>query len=150
MKEPRKGKFKPKNPEKYIGDVNNIIYRSSWELKFLKYLDAHPHILQYASEEVAIPYLSPLDGRIHRYFPDFIIKAKQPDGSTKTMMIEIKPLAQTLPPMITEGKRVNKRKLMMEVATYAVNCAKWEAAERYCAEKNWQFLKMTENDLNIR
>jgi hypothetical protein len=150
MREARKGKFKPKNPEKYVGNVNNIIYRSSWELKFLKYLDSHPHVLKYASEELAIPYLSPVDGKYHRYFPDFVVQMKMPDESVKTMMIEIKPYAQTIPPVVTEGKRRNKRKLMNEFATYAVNSAKWEAAERYCAEKNWEFKKFTEAELNIR
>ena len=93
-----KGKFKPSFPEKYLGNPTNIIYRSLWELKFLKYCDTNVNILEYASEELAIPYRSPVDGRIHRYFPDAYIKVKEPDGSTKKYLIEIKPYKQTMPP----------------------------------------------------
>src|SRR5581483_9137771 len=88
------GRFSPKNPEKYKGDASQIFYRSSWELKLMLRCDTDPNIVEWSSEEIVIPYVSPLDGKVHRYFPDFKIKTKQ----GKTMVIEIKPLTQTKPP----------------------------------------------------
>jgi hypothetical protein len=86
-----KGFFKPSNPAKYRGDPSNIVYRSSWELKFMKYLDAHKDVLEWSSEEFAIPYRSPLDNQIHRYFPDFKLKKRNPEGVIETLVVEIKP-----------------------------------------------------------
>ena len=71
------GHFHPRNPEKYIGDCGNIVYRSSWELKFMQWCDRNENIMEYGSEEFWIPYVSPVDNRVHRYFPDFIAKMKQ-------------------------------------------------------------------------
>ena len=83
------GRFHPQNPEKYKGDLQNIIYRSSWELKFMQWCDRNPNVIEYASEEFCIPYLSPIDGRVHRYFPDFIMKVKEQSGEIKKYIIEI-------------------------------------------------------------
>jgi hypothetical protein len=142
------GRFKPRNPQKYAGDVNNIIYRSSWELKFLRYLDQNPNVISYASEELAIPYISPVDGKKHRYFPDMVAKVRTPDGSTKTIMIEIKPYSQTKHPVLTEGKRMKTH--LMDVARFGVNTAKWKAAREFCADRQWEFQIMTEKELNIK
>ena len=90
-----KGKYKPSFPDKYRGDPTNIIYRSLWERKFCVYCDLNENIIEWASEEKCIPYRSPLDGKIHRYFPDFLIKVKEANGSIKKYMIEIKPKKQT-------------------------------------------------------
>jgi hypothetical protein len=139
-----KGKFKPSFPEKYLGDPTNIIYRSLWELKFLKYCDTNVNILEYASEELAIPYRSPVDGRIHRYFPDAYIKVKEPDGSIKKYLIEIKPHKQTMPP--AKPKRQTKG-YIYEAYEYAKNQSKWEAAREYCKDKGWIFKVITEHDL---
>ena len=68
------GRFKPDNPQKYKGDASNIIYRSGWELKLMRYLDKHPHVTRWNSEEIIIPYRSPIDGKMHRYFPDFYVE----------------------------------------------------------------------------
>ena len=84
-----KGRYIPKNPQKYKGDYTNIVYRSLWERKFMVYCDETSSVLEWGSEEVIIPYLSPWDGRIHRYFPDFYTKVKQHDGTTKKMIIEV-------------------------------------------------------------
>ena len=89
------GKFTPKNPQKYKGDPKNIIYRSSWEVKVMKYLDDHPGVIWWGSEELVIPYWSPVDNKKHRYFPDFVAKIKQKNGMIKTFVIEVKPEAQT-------------------------------------------------------
>lgn len=143
MRNYRKGKFNPKNPQKYIGDVNNIWYRSSWELKYLIYLDKNPSVLRYSSEEIIIPYISPIDNKPHRYFPDMFVEMKTKDGIRK-YLVEIKPHKQTLPPK--KKKRVTKQ-YVEEVMTYGVNQAKWEYAEKYCKERGWEFVKLTEHDL---
>ena len=142
-----KGYFKPRNPNKYKGDPTNIIYRSGWEAKFMSYLDSHPDVLEWSSEEIAIPYLSPIDGKYHRYFPDFVVKRKDRSGKIETLMVEIKPKKQTVPP--TKKKRITKR-YILEVQTWGINSSKWEAAEKYCKARNWKFMKLTEDELNIR
>ena len=84
-----KGKFRPRVPKKYRGDYTNIIYRSSWELKFMKYCDTNKNILEWGSEEFFIPYMSPIDNRVHKYFPDFYIKVKESTGQVKKYVIEL-------------------------------------------------------------
>lgn len=113
----------------------------------MSYLDNHPDVLEWSSEEVAIPYLSPIDGKYHRYFPDFIVKRKDVNGKIETIMVEIKPKKQTVPP--TRKSRITK-KYIMEVQTWGINSSKWEAAEKYCKARNWRFMKLTEDELNIR
>jgi hypothetical protein len=139
-----KSKFKPKNPHKYVGDVNNIIARSSWESDFLRYLDLNESVIQYASEEISIPYLNPLDGRVHKYYPDMLVKMIDKSGNQVVKLIEIKPYKQTKMPVVP--KRKTKR-YDEECVTYIINQAKWEAAEKFCQDKNWQFHKLTENEL---
>lgn len=141
-----KGLFKPQNPSKYRGNPSNIVYRSSYELKFMSYLDKHPDVLNWQSEELFIPYRSPVDNKIHRYFPDFLIKKREKDGSVKTVMIEIKPEKQTKPPK-HPGKVT--RRYVTEVYTWGVNEAKWKAAEEYCADRGWTFHVFTEKHLGI-
>ena len=139
-----KGKFNPTFPKKYIGNPSNIVYRSLWELKFLKYCDTNQNILEYASEELAIPYRSPVDGKIHKYFPDVFIKVKESDGSIKKYLIEIKPYKQTMPP--TKPKKQTKG-YIYEAYEYAKNQSKWEAAREYCKDKGWTFKVITEKEL---
>ena len=140
------GRFTPSNPQKYIGDYKNIIYRSTWEARVMTWLDSNPNIITWASEEVIVPYISPVDGRWHRYFPDFIVKVKTKDGSTRTMMLEVKPKKQTKPP--EPQKRVTK-KYITEVATWGVNQAKWKAANEYCLDRGWEFKVVTEDHLGL-
>jgi hypothetical protein len=142
-----KGKFQPRNPQKYLGDPTNIIYRSRWELKFMGWLDSHPGVVQWGSEELIIPYRSPIDGRIHRYFPDFTVKKKTPDGKIDTVIIEIKPKVQCSPPKVQAGKP-NKR-YITEVQTWGINSSKWEAATNYCKDRGWKFEILTEIELGI-
>jgi hypothetical protein len=139
------GKFTPKNPNKYVGDPNNIVYRSSWEKRCMSYFDRTDEIISWASEEISIPYRSPVDGKIHRYFPDFLIRVKTGD-KTKTIMIEVKPYKQTQPPK--QRSRVTKQ-YITEVTTWGVNQAKWKAAEEYCKDRNWEFSILSEIDLGI-
>ena len=141
-----KGRFHPKNPQKYIGDPSNIIYRSMWELRFMRYLDSHPSILEWASEEIVIPYYSPVDKKMHRYFPDFWVKSKGSDNQINTMLIEIKPEVQTKQPI---KKDKHPRRYINELKTFGVNNAKWQAAESFCRDKNWQFKVLTEKELGL-
>lgn len=145
-----KGRFRPKNPGKYKGDPSKIIYRSLWEFKFFRYVDEHPDIVWWQSEEVIVPYVSPIDGRKHRYFPDVVVRKK--DGST--IMIEIKPYKQTLPPDPSKKKNTPtgriSRRYLNEVKAYGINDAKWKAARAYCRAKGWEFIIMTERELGIK
>jgi hypothetical protein len=140
------GRFTPKNPQKYIGDPNNIIYRSSWECKVMSWLDINDDVISWNSEETIIPYKSPVDGKWHRYFPDFLIKVKTKDGKLKTMMLEVKPKKQTQPP--EPRKRITKQ-YINEVTTWGVNQAKWIAANEYCLDRGWEFKLITEDHLGI-
>jgi hypothetical protein len=139
-----RGFFTPRNPKKYAGNVSNIVYRSLWERRVMVMLDEDDSVLEWASEELIIPYRSPLDKRIHRYFVDFVYKVKLPNGSIVIKAVEVKPFAQTIEPI--KGKKTTK-KYVREVTTYLVNKAKWDAAEAYCKSKGWLFEKMTEKDI---
>ena len=139
-----KGIFKPKNPTKYRGDANNIIYRSSWEVRVMKYFDDHPSVIWWASEELVIPYYNPIDNRKHRYFPDFLVKARKSDGKIYTMLLEVKPKHQTSEPKVQSRKT---RKYITEVMTWGINKAKWEYANEYCLDRGWEFKLITEEDL---
>jgi len=145
-----KGTFQPKNIGKYRGNFQNIIYRSGWELKLMMHLDSHPEVVEWSSEEIIIPYRSPLDGRIHRYFPDFYVK-KRVNGVIESLLIEVKPAAQVKQPVINESKgKKPSRRYIKEVTTYAVNQAKWKAATEYCKDRKWKFMIMTEKELGIK
>ena len=144
------GRFRPKNPSKFKGDLNCCIFRSSWELKFMMDLDKDPDVIEWNSESQAVGYKSPKDGRFHRYFPDMIVKRKLKDGSIITQMIEIKPEVQILPPKaIQKGKQPTKSQIN-EIFTYAVNSAKWEAAQKFCDRKGYEFLVLNEYDIGIK
>ena len=140
------GTFRPSNPQKYVGDYKNIIYRSSWECRIMNWLDKNPDIISWASEELSIPNISPKDGRWHRYFPDFLVKVKSRDGKIKTMMIEVKPKKQTMEP--EKKKRITKQYLN-EVVTWGVNQAKWKYADEYCKDRGWEFRVLTEEHLGL-
>lgn len=139
-----KGFFTPQNPKKYVGDLNDIEYRSGYELAYMKYLDKHPDVLQWSSEEVIVPYKSPITGRIHRYFPDFVVRFKTTDGKVVTWMVEIKPSVQTREPKVK--KKITNR-MINEVVTFQINKAKWQHADIYCRRKGWIFKIITEKEL---
>ena len=142
-----KGKYKPSYPKKYKGDPTNIVYRSLWERKFMVYCDNNPSVIEWQSEEFCIPYRSPIDNKVHRYFPDFFIKYKDVSGKIKSSLIEIKPMRQCVPP--PKPKKQTK-KYLNEAFEYAKNQAKWKAAEDYCADRMWEFKVMTEKELGIK
>lgn len=141
------GKFTPKNPSKYKGrSVNNITYRSSWELKFMLYCDSNINVIKWNSEETIIRYRSPVDEQIHRYFVDFTMAVKDNTGNIKTYLVEIKPYKQTIEPVV--GKKKTKS-FLTECVTYSVNQAKWAAARLFCEQHGIEFLVITEHELGI-
>jgi hypothetical protein len=144
MAESIKSKYKPNYPNKYKGDANNIICRSSWERRFCSWCDLNENIIEWGSEEFWIPYLSPVDNRVHRYFPDFIIKLKESTGQIKTYVIEVKPKRQTQPP---KPKSRMTKGFLYEAKTYAVNQAKWKAAVEFCKDRMLEFKIITEDEL---
>jgi hypothetical protein len=141
-----KGKYQPSFPKKYKGDPTNIVYRSLWERTFMRYCDTNENILEWFSEEIAVPYRSPIDNKIHRYFPDFYIKVKESNGSIKKYLIEIKPKKQTIEPQVQKRKT---KGYIYEVYEYAKNQAKWKAAEEWCADRGYEFKVLTEDDLGL-
>jgi hypothetical protein len=141
-----KGYFKPRNPHKYKGDPTKIIYRSHWELVVMSYLDKHPEVIQWASEEFSIPYRSPIDGRMHRYFPDFWVKYVDKDGVINIRILEVKPKAQTKAP-VPQKKRT--RSYVGAVHRWGINSAKFAAAREYCEDRKWDFQLITEDDLGM-
>ena len=143
-----KGRFNPIHPKKYKGDHHNIIYRSLWERKFMVYCDTSDNIIEWGSEEIIIPYLSPWDGRMHRYFPDFYIKVRQHDGSVKKFIIEVKPKKQCSPPEKTPKRKT--KKWFKEVKTWGVNSAKWKYATNWCENNGMEFKILNEDHLGIK
>mgnify|MGYP003116671180 FL=1 len=141
-----KGRYNPINPKKYRGNPNQIIYRSLWEKKVMVYCDKNDAILEWGSEEIIVPYLSPWDGRIHRYFPDFYMKVKQADGSIKKFIVEVKPKAQTKEPIKNPKRKT--RKWFGEVKNWGINQAKWKSAEEYCKDQGMEFKIFTEDHIN--
>jgi len=142
-----KGRYRPSNPKKYKGNPSNIVYRSLWERKFMVYCDNHTKILEWGSEEIALPYRSPIDNKVHRYFPDFYIKVRESNGKIKRYIIEIKPKKQTMEPKVKKRKT---KGYIYEVYEYAKNQAKWEAAKEFCKDRMWEFKVLTEDELGIK
>lgn len=141
-----KGKFTPINPQKYRGDANNIIYRSSWEKRVMLWLDKHSQVTSWSSEEVIVPYKSPADGRFHRYFVDFYAQIRNKDGILKSYLLEIKPKKQAIEPQVKT--RITKQ-YINEVVTWSINQAKWKAATEYAKDRGWEFKVLTEDHLNF-
>jgi hypothetical protein len=142
-----KGKYKPVNPQKYKGDINNIVARSSWERKFMVWADNTPNVVEWQSEETVVPYISPVDGKYHRYFLDFKVKIKDNKGILTTYLIEIKPKSMCNPP--APGKRKTKS-YVEEVCRWGVNKAKWDAAHEHSLDRGWKFIILTEENLGIK
>lgn len=135
-----KGKFRPKNTQKYEGDFDKITYRSMWERQVFRWCDTNSKIVKWSSEEVIIPYRCKTDGKLHRYFTDLKIVTTKGE----TIIVEIKPESQTRPPK--QPKRKSQRHLR-EVTTYIKNSSKWEAAEYFCEKRGWVFAIWTEKTI---
>lgn len=141
-----KRRYIPVNTQKYSGDPTNIIMRSSWETKFASWCDHNPSVIKWKSEETIVPYRCPLDNKIHRYFVDFQIQIKDKNDVLKTYLIEIKPDAQTRPPVPSK----KTKRYLMETATYIKNQAKWEAAKNWAKDRGYGFTILTEHHLGIK
>ena len=147
MGETYKSRYYPSFPKKYKGDPNNIICRSSWERKMCRWCDLNENVISWGSEEFSIPYVSPIDNRVHNYFPDFIVKLRENSGKIKTYVIEVKPKKQTRPPKPSKRKT---KSFIYETMEYAKNQAKWKAAEEFCADRMIEFKIITEDELGIK
>lgn len=138
------GRFIPKNKGKYVGNSNMIIFRSSWELHLMKYLDNSPNCIRWGSEELAIPYINPIKtdaagrNKVSRYFPDFIAMMREADGTITKQIIEIKPWRET---------QLTAKSTQQDKMTFAVNQAKWRAAADYASRNNAKFIVLTEKSL---
>ena len=141
-----KGKYIPINPKKYVGNSSQVIYRSLWERKLMVYCDRNEKVIEWGSEEVIVPYRSPWDGKMHRYFPDFYMKVKQGNGTYKKFIIEVKPKAQCKEPIKTPKRKT--RRWYKEVQTWGINQAKWKSAIDYCENRGMEFKILTEDHLN--
>lgn len=140
----KQGRFNPTNKEKYKGTFP-IIYRSKMELNAMRMLDSNPNVITWGSESVVIPYKSPLDNKLHRYFVDMVALVKQKDGTNKKVLIEVKPLKQTQPPVFSNNK--SQKTVIYENVQYAVNMAKFDAAKKWCEKNNFLFLILTEKEI---
>ena len=133
------GRFIPKNPQKYVGkSVNRIMFRSSWEVAFMKWLDTNDAVLRWGSEELAIPYVHPFDGRVHRYYPDMVIMYVDASGQVKKEIIEIKPYKESV-----ETPRMSDR----DRQALAINQAKWKFATEWAERNGAVFRVLTEKTL---
>jgi len=140
----RKGLFTPKHPKKYIGNLTHIVYRSSWELSFMHFLDNNPSVKNWGSEIIAIPYRKPTTGRIHKYYPDFWVKYIDKNGKTIQEVIEIKPFKKIKPPT-TVGK--NKKTQLHEAIEWAINKAKFRSGAAFCDKYGMKWRLLTEREL---
>lgn len=137
-----RGLYKPTYPKKYVGDPKKIVYRSLLERRFMLYCDRNEDITNWASEEVSIPYYNPIDKKVHRYFPDFIVRTSK----GKKYIIEIKPFKQTSQPKAPKRKT---KSYLREQLEYVKNTAKWKAARKFCDDKGFEFKIMTEKELGV-
>ena len=140
-----KGKFRPKNPEKYRGNAGNILYRSSWELEFMKWCDTREEVLWWQSEEKRIPYFDPVTNKRRMYYPDFYLERLCSDGIKRKTLVEVKPARQVDGPPVKPKRRT--KSWVAEVHTYVTNQAKWKAAKEWCEDEGSDFQLLTEKDV---
>jgi hypothetical protein len=141
------GLYNPKNPHKYIGDVSNIVFRSSWELRSFKWADETQSIIEWSSEPFPIKYFDVSTNKVRRYFPDLFVRVQESSGEIKTYIIEIKPEKQTRAPKKTGRKKQST--YLQEMATYQKNTSKWKMAEKFCESNNFIFRIITERELGL-
>lgn len=148
---PKPFRFVPKNPQKYVGDVNNIVMRSSWEKKFAIWCDSNPSVIQWNSEGMPIQYWHSVDQKVRRYYIDFFVKLKTRGGTITKLAIEVKPASQKTPPVKPKRRTAkSEQRYINECITYQQNQDKWKAAEEWCSKNDFRFLVMTEHELGIK
>jgi hypothetical protein len=136
----KQGRYVLKRPEKYMGDIHKVIYRSSWELNLHKFFDGNANIIRWGSEVLRVPYVKPTDGRVHNYFVDYYIEYVNKTGELMKEAIEVKPASQTRAP---KGRTAN----LYETLQYEVNVAKWKACQVWCAAHGVKFRIVTEHEI---
>lgn len=141
----KQGLFKPINSSKYTG-VQPVIYRSGLELSFYRWCDRNQSVIEWGSETIVIPYLSPMDGRVHRYFVDVNLVLKNKEGQLQKYLIEIKPFKQLSPPNPNHKRK--RSTIAYESMRHAINQSKWQSAQQWCAKNGYQFQILTERDIN--
>jgi len=145
----RQGYYKLINPDKYIGDPSKIIYRSSWEHRFCRYCDTSASVTKWSSEPVGIPYISPIDQKMHTYYVDFYMRLEKEEGKPVDYFAEVKPKASLVQPVL-EGVKMTTNKLKnynYELKTWLVNRSKFAAAKHYAEQRGYQFIVVTEDFL---
>ena len=140
-----RGQFRPKNPEKYVGDINKITFRSSWELAVFTWIDSDPAIVGWGSEIEVIDYYDPVKAKARKYFMDIKMAYRKPDGKPQIALIEIKPYKQTIKPRPNKNK--SEKTIYDERTTWMTNSAKWAAARQLCSDRGWEFKIWTEKDI---
>jgi hypothetical protein len=133
-----RGRFQPKNPQKYVG-LKTPTYRSGWEHAFMRLCDEHPNVYKWASESIRIPYRHPLTGKYTIYVPDFFIVYADKEGRKHAELVEVKPKSQTT--MESAGRSMGKKKQVV------INYAKWEAASAYAKQNKIRFRVVSEDQL---
>lgn len=142
----KQGLYTVINKDKYIGDVNKVYYRSSWELTFMQYLDLNRGVKRWSSEEIHINYVKPTTGRVHRYFPDFYMEIETKDG-VKKHLLEIKPVKDTELLKPKRNTLKSQQRVVESALTMSINEAKWVAARKWCDENDVKFMVLTEKEL---
>ena len=136
----KQGYYQVRHPNKYVGDKDNIVFRSSWEEQTCRFFDNNPNVLRWSSEEFYIPYIKPTDGKVHRYFPDYWVEYKDRNGNIIQEVIEVKPSDQVF---IQRKKRLTE----YDKITYNINRAKWLAASQFCKKRGIKFRILTEQSI---
>ena len=139
-----KGKFYPRNPEKYVGNINKITFRSSWEKDFMEFLDNNITVKKWGSEIISIKYLKPTTGRVHKYYPDFYVEYIDRNGKIIQDLVEVKPEKQVNKPT-TRGK--SKKTQLYEALTWSINMAKWRSAQLFCDKYGFNWKIMSEKEI---
>ena len=139
------GFYAPKNIQKYVGKIDNIIYRSGLELKFFRFCDNNPNVVEWGSEEIAVPYFDSLMKKSRKYFIDAYVKIQEGD-IVKKYLVEVKPWKQTQEPKSGKGKK--KANLLYEQVAWKNNCDKWAFAKEFAKKHGMEFIIITEKELN--
>ena len=138
-----KGRYTPNNPDKYLGDHRQIIFRSSWELRFFEFCDRNPNVIKWASEEIKIPYHKPTDvganrNKVRHYYPDVYLEVQNKHGERRKYLVEIKPMKEVA---------VTSKSSMYDKISILINEAKWKAAKCFCDKQGIEFKIVTEHSL---
>lgn len=131
------GVYTPSFPEKYKG-LTAPRYRSSWELQLFRLADKHPNVVSWASEAIKIPYFNPVTRKQSMYTPDVLMTYEDKNGKRRIELIEIKPSKQT---------HLAEAKSMYDKVQFAINVAKWKAAQSFCKNHGMTFRVINENQI---